>query len=120
MSETNMYEQMVHRLFLVTKIDEDLEEQNINIEQKIDDEKINFKKEIKELKEEIGELKIEINLLIKKVYSIGEKLKEKVDKRSLEKMNEVVDKIKFEEILHKNELKKHFDNYAKFEEVNQK
>lgn len=114
MSEVNLYQQMNHRIDLIEKICDEIEKQEEDTNFKILKNQDKFKKDVDNLLNEVQDLKVEVNFLIKRVYAIGEKLKDKIDKRSVDKMKEIIDTFNFEDILHRNELEKTYKNYAKF------
>jgi len=101
-----------HRFKLIEKLDEDLHQnqKKISISMELGGERI--KKDISEFKEELKDLNVEIDKLLKTIYCLGSELKTKVSGLDFDEIKTRVDNWKLEEFIQKKELEKTFNRYA--------
>lgn len=103
-----------HRFELIEQTNDKLKNLDDEFNLKLSKIKGNMDKEIKEFRLQIEELSLEVNELIKSIFSMGNVLKEKLQNHDFELLKELVDNWKLEEFVNKNELEKSFNNYSEW------
>lgn len=108
----NSHINLGHRFKLIDDLNNSLTEKEIKTEEDLDKKKKEFYEEVKKFKSEINELSVESNELIKKLYKLGNLLKEKVGKRDYQILKGKIESWDLEGFAYHNELEKMFKEYS--------
>ena len=113
MSEIHTNINLNHRFNLIQDLNKELEGKEENTKNILKNKKKDFQLQLENFRSELSSLSSEIDILIKKIYKLGNDLRDKVDIKEFNFLKEKIDAWRLEEFAHKKELERIFKKYSK-------